>query len=404
MWQVEHQCTQCGASVILEEAQRLFKCPFCRVKLYISPGDFSRYYLAPPHDAGEVIFVPYWRFKGMAFSFEKAKVSSRIVDVSRNATRFDFLPRSLGVRSQTQKLRFLTPAVSGSFLGRDRDLKDTLALEEKFALAGVANPKMTYIGESMSAIYFPVYYRDLSVYDGLAGEPIAPMPDEAGLEFSGRPGAAEGRLSFIPCLCPDCGWDMEGEPQSAVLTCGNCSSAWGATGNALQKVPCHFVPARGDSLVHLPFWQIEAKVDWVLETRADAVRLLNLPVVAKREWEKEPFRALVPAFKINPEWFLKIARVMSFSSGAFSLEEGFPKGKLHPAALPFNEAFESLEMVLAYSAADKKGFAQWFSGVKFVAKNSGLVWWPFIASGMELVRPDREFSISASALKWGKGI
>lgn len=407
MWQVEHQCTQCGASVVLAEAQRLFECPFCRVKLYISPGAFFRYYLAPPPGWGEIIYVPYWRFKGMAFSFQNAKVSFRLVDVSRNATRFEFLPRSLGIRSQTQKLRFLTPAVKGSFLARERDLKDALALEEKFALAGVADPKMTYIGESMSAIYFPVYYRNLSVYDGLAGEPLAPLPGEAGREFSGLPEPPKddsGRLSFIPCLCPNCGWDMDGEPQSVVLTCGHCSSAWGESGNAFQKVPCSFVPARGDSLEYLPFWRIEARVDRVLESRADAVRLLNLPAAAKPEWEKEPFRALVPAFKINPEWFLKIARVMSFSSGACSLEEGSPRGKLHPATLPSGEAFESLGIVLAHSAADKQAFARWFSDVKFVLKNSELVWWPFLASGMELIRPDREFCISKSALQWGKGI
>jgi hypothetical protein len=404
MWQVEHQCTQCGADVLLDEEQRFFRCPFCRVNLYISPDGFFRYYLAPGPGSGASIFVPYWRFKGMAFSFRNAEVACRIVDVSRNATRFDFLPRSLGIRSQTQKLRFLSPAVPGSFLEHDAALEDSLALEEKFVQAGMVRPKMTYIGESMSMIYFPVYYRDLSVYDGLAGERIAPMPDEAGLDFAGRPQAGEGRLSFIPCLCPDCGSDMEGGPHSAVLTCGNCFSAWAAAGGALEKVPCSFVPARGDSLEYLPFWRIEGGAAWVLETRADAVRLLNLPVGVRPEWEREPFASFVPAFKINPEWFLKIAKVMSFCPGPFSLEEGSPKGRLFPATLPLGEALESLTMILAYSAADRKGFARYFPDLKFVQGDARLVWWPFIPSGMELVRPDREFSISASMLKWGKGI
>lgn len=404
MWQVEHQCTQCGADVLLDEEQRFFKCPFCRVNLYISPGGFFRYYLAPGPGPGTPVFVPYWRFKGMAFSFGNAEVACRIVDVSRNATRFAFLPQSLGVRSQTQKLRFLSAAVPGSYLEHDAALEDALALEEKFVQAGMVRPKMTYIGESMSMIYFPVYCRDLAVYDGLAGERIAPMPDAAGMGFAGRPQADEGRISFIPCLCPDCGQDMEGGPHSAVLTCGNCSSAWAAAGGALEKVPCSFVPARGDSLEYLPFWRIEAKADGVLETRADAVRLLNLPAAVRPQWEREPFTSFVPAFKINPEWFLKIAKVMSFYSGPFHLEDGVPKGRSFAATLPLGEALESLPMVLAYSAADRKGFAGHFPGLKFVPGAARLVWQPFIASGMELVRPDREFSISASMLKWGKGI
>jgi len=408
MWQVEHQCTQCGAAVVLEEAQRVFKCPFCRVKLYISPGDFFRYYLAPAPGIGEAIFVPYWRFKGMAFSFTGAEIGAGLVDVSRNATRFDFLPSSLGLRSQTQKLRFLSPAVQGSFLERNVALEDTLALDERFAPAGLVRPKMTYIGESLNVIYSPVYLRNVSVYDGLAGERIAPLPEDE--DFFGRGGPSRppidsaGRLDFIPCICPDCGADMEGEAQSAIMTCSNCLSAWRVEGNYFIKIPSSFAPAYGEAAVFLPFWRIEAVSQGIIESRAEAARIMGLPVAVMKDWENEPFLAVVPAFKVSPDLFLRIAKVMSFHPEEVSLEEGCPRGKLFPATLPLTEARESLRIVLAYSSPAKKAFEGVFPKLDFARNSAVLVWMPFVPAGMELVRPDRKFGISASALKWGQGI
>ncbi len=404
MWQIEHQCTQCGAAVVLEEDQRLFQCPFCRVKLYISPGDFFRYYLAPAPGAGDITFVPYWRFKGMAFSFKNLNVLSSIIDVSRNATKFGFLPFSLGLRSQTRKLKFVTGSAPGSFLRQEIALEDSFAIEERFMQSGLRRSDITFIGEAMSMIYAPVYFRGLSVYDGISGESIAAMPDEAGPEFSGKSHAGEGRLSFMPSLCPECGWDLDGEPQSAVLTCGNCGSAWAAENGSFEKVPCSCVRMQGDSFSYLPFWRIEAVADGLMESRADAVRILNLPEAVRPQWESEALCALVPAFKVNPELFLKIAKVMTFNSGDFSLDEGCPKSALSAATLPLNEAFESLKIILAYSAVAKRYFAPLFPRIDLKLRNSALVYWPFIPSGVELVRPDRKFSFTSTALKWGKGI
>ncbi len=404
MWQVEHQCTQCGAAVVLDEDQRLFQCPFCRVKLYISPGDFFRYYLAPVAGSGDITFVPYWRFKGMAFSFKDYNVLSSIVDVSRNATRFGFLPLSLGLRTQALKLKFVTASSPGSFLPQEIALKDTMAIEERFMQTGLHRADLTYIGEAVSMIYAPFYFKDLSVCDGISGQRIAPMPDEAGLEFAGKPGAGQGRLSFLPSLCPQCGWDMEGEPQSAVLTCGNCGSAWAARNGRLENVPCSYIRIQGDSFSYLPFWHIETMSEGLLESRADAVRILNLPEAVRPQWEREIFRALVPAFKVNPELFLKIAKAMTFNSGDFPLDEGCPKGALNAATLPFNEALESLKIILAYSAVAKRSFAPFFPRIDLKLKSSKLVYWPFIHSGAEFVRPDRKFSFTSSAVKWGKRI
>lgn len=403
MWQVDHQCTQCGAAVVLDEGQRLFKCPFCRVKLYISARGIFQYHLAAGREPGETTFVPYWRFKGMAFSFTGTGVECGLVDVSRNATRFTFLPASLGLRSQTQKLRFLSQPVQGRFLERDIALEETLALEERFAGTGLMRRDKTYIGESTSVIYLPVGRRDESFYDGISGEMIdVPEQDWPGPADCAIPG--EGGLVFSACLCPGCGADLDGEAQSEVLTCRNCLSAWRPSEAGFQKIPCSFAPGRGEPLLYLPFWHIQAYARGILETRADAVRLLNLAEAAGPQRESEPFRALVPAFKIVPDWFLRIAAFMTFKSGEFSWEEGCPEDEAFPATLPSGEAFESLKMVLAHAAYAKRQLALIFPAMNFTLHSASLVYLPFITRGLELIRPDGKFSISSSALKWGKGI
>ena len=65
---IEHQCPQCGAPATLEETERLFTCPFCRVKSYLVTRDYFRYMLPHAAPAGKsLVFLPYWRFKGSFF-------------------------------------------------------------------------------------------------------------------------------------------------------------------------------------------------------------------------------------------------------------------------------------------------------------------------------------------------
>jgi DNA-directed RNA polymerase subunit RPC12/RpoP len=110
MWQIEHQCPQCGAPVILEETDRILACPYCRVSLYIAARDYTAlYWPASPAVAQEIVFMPYWRFKGMSFSCRGREVQTKIADMSRLAVPVIGMPYSLGVRPQALKLKFVAP-------------------------------------------------------------------------------------------------------------------------------------------------------------------------------------------------------------------------------------------------------------------------------------------------------
>ena len=98
---IEHQCPQCGAPAIMEETDRLFTCEFCRVKSYLVAEDVFRYLL--PSQAPEsknLLYFPYWRFKGMLFSCAGSGIAHKFVDVSHQAVLSHLFPNSLGLRSQ----------------------------------------------------------------------------------------------------------------------------------------------------------------------------------------------------------------------------------------------------------------------------------------------------------------
>ena len=113
---IEHQCPQCGAPATLEETDHLFTCEFCRVKSYLLSRVFRYILPHPARENKEVVYFPYWRFKGMLFSCVSNGVKHRIVDVSHQAIESQHFPVSVGLRSQTMKLRFVSPETEGRFL------------------------------------------------------------------------------------------------------------------------------------------------------------------------------------------------------------------------------------------------------------------------------------------------
>ena len=101
----------------MEETDRLFTCEFCRVKSYLVAKDVFRYLLpgqAP--ESKDLLYFPYWRFKGMLFSCAATGVAYKFVDISHQAVLSHLFPVSLGLRSQALKLKFVNRKTAGRFL------------------------------------------------------------------------------------------------------------------------------------------------------------------------------------------------------------------------------------------------------------------------------------------------
>ena len=60
------------------------------------------------------------------------------------------------------------------------------------------------------------------------------------------------------------------------------------------------------------------------------------------------------AFKIRPKTFLQVSKQLTVSQRFFKPDEKIPKKNLYPVTLPRTEAIQSMKIVLANAAVNKK--------------------------------------------------
>ncbi len=403
---IEHQCPQCGAPATLEETERLYTCPFCRVKSYLVTRDYFRYMLPHAAPAGQtLVFLPYWRFKGSFFVSLPGGIKTRIVDVSQQAVSSPMFPASLGLRSQTLKLRFVAPENEGVFLKPQVSSKELLRLAEETFTSSIRDPMFAkaFVGDSMSQIYSPFYVTD-QVFDGVLNRPVSPAPPE-GFDVSKMEGGKpDWRIEFIPTLCPSCGWDLQGEKNALALSCKNCNSLWMNKGTGFIKLEFGLFPAETPDSVYLPFYRIRAEVSGIkLDSYADLVKTANMAKVVQAGWEEKPFRFWTPAFKIRPDDFLFFSRNMTLSQPPKEYVAELPQGEVLPVTMPLPDAVESLKINLASFIKPPK-MLQVLDTVQIKAKSVVLVYIPFQKSGKELFQPAFNLRTNKTLLEYAKNL
>lgn len=411
-WIIEHQCPQCGAHVKLDEADHLLTCPYCRVRLYLVPPDYFRYCLMPKDIPEEdIIFAPYWRFRGMEFCCKPYALQHRVVDTSILAAGHTALPQSLGLRPQALKLRFAVPGSKARFLTSAIPFKEAFSRwssQEKAAGAASAKSDLffrEYIGETVSVIYAPFYLKNDSMYDALLNRPGEMQAQKNSGEACSFTSTDAMEITFVPTLCPLCGWQLEGEKESCVLLCTQCDSAWQASGKGFKKIAHEVIDSKEDEIMYVPFWKIKADVEGAkLQSYADLIRFSNLPKVVKQEWEERGLNFWSPAFKIQPNLFLRIAKQMTGFQPCLQTEERLGSRPLYPVTLPAAEAAESVKVTLAELALDKKRVYPRLSDVKISLREHTLAFFPFFIKANELVSCHLGFSVDRNALKFGKSI
>lgn len=399
---IESQCPQCGAPATLEETDHLFSCEFCRVKSYLMSRVF-RYVL--PHSAPsdkDLLYLPYWRFKGMLFFCLSNGIKQRIVDFSHQGISSPYFPPSLGLRSQTLKLRFLTPETEGLFLKPRLTREETEnIIDERF---GSLVPKpifqRNYIGDVFSIIFAPFYVEN-KVYDAVLNRPVSPeLPEDFDVS-SFDVSRADWGIRFIPALCPDCGWDLEGERASLALYCKNCNSIWHPSKGRFLKLKFGRMPEEGESITYLPFWRIRADISGIeLESYADLVKAANLPKVIQQGWEDRAFRFWIPAFKVRPQDFLRFGNNLTLSQPQVDWDPTIPKKELHPVTLPVQEAVEGLKLIFASFIKSRGTMYPKLPEIEIKGKSYFLAYIPFRKRGNELSQPAFRLRINKNLLSY----
>jgi predicted RNA-binding Zn-ribbon protein involved in translation (DUF1610 family) len=402
---VEQECPQCGAPIDLEETDHLIICPYCNIKNYLFAGDYFRLLL--PHRAPnrDILYAPYMRFKGEAFLCEGAMIDHSIVDLTYQGSSLEQLPISLGVRPQAMKMRFVTPDVHGFFLTCSLKPLDVLTTVGKRTAAHAVGELFhrAYIGEAFSLIFLPLFVQGDRLFDAVLNRPIARLSDDAVFPPPGGNERLPWRITFVATICPHCGADLEGERDSVVLNCGNCDTAWEAAEGRLIQVERSVVPGTGKDLRYLPFWKLMVRDEALgINTYADFVRITKRPLVMQSVWEDRELSFWIPAFKIRPKVFLRLASQMTILQQVCALEEHILHKNLYPATLPRSEAVQSLKITLASSAMDRRELFPLLPPCDFAISRSSLIYLPFRSLGPDIIHEETGISINKNTLKYGR--
>lgn len=402
---VEQDCPQCGAPVVLDETDHLLHCPYCEVKSFLYTSTYFRFVLPDKAPQKDLIYAPFLRFRGSVFYCQGWSVGHRIVDITHSGVAVSGLPLSLGLRPQALKMKFVTPETKGSFL---RFSMNAAEIIERAGQLPVSAPDgrlyyKGFIGETLSIIYLPVYFEGEKLYDAVLNRAIASIP-EGDMSISHLVKEdPRWRITFLPALCPDCGWNLEGERGSVVLLCNNCGKAWEAFKGKFVQIECGYLSGEDKDTVYLPFWKFTASSEGLeINSFADFMRLTNQPRVVRDEWENVEMSYWTPAFKIRPKIFLNLSRQMTISTDLGKTKEALPGKKYYPVTLPREEAVKSMKLILAYSTVRKKDVISELPGTRFSVKGSMLVYLPFTDRGLEMVQQKVGTSISKNTLEFGR--
>ena len=392
------------------ETDRVLSCGFCRVQhLLMAPG-FFQFCLPPRVPRDDVFYVPYWHVRGLAFTCANTAVRFRVVDTSRCAAELDFAPPTLGLRPQAMKLRFAAADEKAFFVSRRKEARELLLQADAWQTIDSLSKReqvwlREFIGETCSTIYAPFYYKDKTYYDAVLDRPVHRIPvDEKAPNLKGKRDPGQ-QISFMPALCPTCGWDLSGEKESCVFICHNCESVWESTAGALKPITCSVAETSDRDVLHVPFWRMQARIEGVsLETFADLIRFANLPKAVRPEFEQQSLSFWAPAFKIKPNLFLRLLQQLTILQPNLAENTRLKNLQLAPITLPKSAAAESIKIALAELAVKKHQFFPQLESIGVDVTETRLVFLPFNQSGHDLVQSHFGFSLSKSAFSFGRKI
>lgn len=402
---VETECPQCGAPIELLETDHLLRCEYCGVRIFICSPQQTRYILPFKTPVDKLIYAPYLRFRGSVFFCQGEAVSHQLVDITQQASRLKGLPQTLGLRPQAMKLKHLPPTLKGALLHCALDLSAAFLQAESHCPGETSGEifHRAFIGETVSRIYLPLSIRDGVVFDAITQAPLARLPADGDVLGPALDTQPPWKPSFIATLCPGCGSSLTGERDSVVLFCKNCHTAWEVVQGKFVQVACAAVRSQQEPPISLPFWRMNARTTGLeIRSFADFIRATNQPRVPQAAWGDLAMSYWCPAFKIRPNVFLSLSTLLTLSQHQFNTQNAVPPQNGFPVTLPSSEAIESLKVILASTATNKKKLMPLLKKIEFSVQETSLVYIPCSISSHEFVLEQTRISINKKALDFGR--
>ncbi|CAK8711639.1 Replication restart DNA helicase PriA [Candidatus Electrothrix laxa] len=414
--QVEQPCPQCDGSVTLSVEDRLLACPFCGVKSFLQISGAFRYALpnkviAEKQD--QLLYAPYLRFKGNIFTVSESGISYKVLDTTQDGCLQPGLPPSLGLRPQAMKLVRIHNETRGRFLPLAVNIQKVLEKAARIqSLSRKGDESLhhrAYIGETLSYIYLPLLPREDGLFDAVLGESL-PHADASTVQaLASTPFQPNWQMKFLATLCPRCGWNLDGEGDCLVLICSSCDTAWRIDKKGLSHIACTMFPGPSDTALYLPFWRLSVNLPAVeIQSFADFIRRTNQPLVPRKEWEKQAMQFWIPAFKLRPKIFLRTAKQATVSQWRLTGEQQEKEMRIvpnmYPVTLPLSEAKQSLKLVLADSATNKRKVFPHLPYLQPEFISSSLVFLPFKDCHHDWVQTPGGTVIAKSVLHFGRAL
>jgi hypothetical protein len=243
------------------------------------------------------------------------------------------------------------------------------------------------------------------LHDAVLGKPVASIPKDFVDDLLTFDQEKDWQVQFVSTLCPQCGWDLLGERDNVVLICKNCDSVWEASKSGLKELDFGMIPGKESGVSYLPFWRMEATTEGLMiQSYADLLRMANVPMVMKKEWDESRFYFWAPAFKVPPVPFLRSAQALTLSEPQEEFEKRLPKSPLYPVNFPSSEAEESIKVTIASIAVDRMKILPTLRELDIRVKKYHLIFLPFTLAGNEFVQSQTRFCIHKNFLRLGRNL
>jgi hypothetical protein len=196
---------------------------------------------------------------------------------------------------------------------------------------------------------------------------------------------------------------MQGEHDSLVLNCYNCNTCWAEKKGKFVPVPYTLLIPENQNSLQLPFWRISVETSGIrMQTVADFLRATNQPVVVNWEHEERDLEFLVPAMKLRPKIFLKLAKSATLSLLKLPAGEKKLQKPLFPVTLPLKEAVQALKSIVAAATVNKKDVLPQLPKLTFEIKRTSLAFLPFSDTGHDLVQEHSSLAVASSVVQFGR--
>lgn len=407
-YQVEHRCPQCSAPIVLNESDHLLVCPYCRVRLYLSFEDYPRYYLSPHEDQDSTFFVPYWRSKGFEFSLRARRIEESIIDRTWNASGFSCFPSSLGVRPQTQRLRLAEPGEDRKILPFSISPDEPVPERSLSSLIGrdfaEEEPLLfrSFLKDAFSLIYLPAFEKGGVVYDGIDTKPLGSIPPTPSHFEPWCNDAGASRYHFVPALCPNCGNDLAGEKESCIVFCQSCMVGFSVLNSTLTDIPLLMAKGGSKTASFLPFWRICVETQGLPLPRTTG-RIL--PRGQIEPFDRDNFFFWVPAFRVNPQLFLRLAhRATTARLEAEALAPLPGTSSIPPVTVPSSEAVKTLKLLLVLLSPKDRELLLRLNDLSIEVKEAIPALVPFEHTGYELTNRQIQAAVHVNALRYGRNL